>query len=298
MSRAVAATPRATPPLSTPAIPTVCSRVFTVSKGVVNIAAVDPAMPPTASEGRVPAPRPAALAYTARISFSNTKNLMADCGMFRHNTAVHPLYSPPTPLSRTIILAACHALTLPLTWHLCLTHSEGVYTNEVATLAAAPAAQCATHWRSSENKGASLSLAASYDAVYSAEMGAADARDADNPLYSPNGPRCLSMVATTAPTDRLERRSAWIATFTVSTGCSTRLTSVPATAPATAFTLTAARPLTPGVPEPRSPRPSLGRVVVRVATRARSMTRYGCLFPGVRSPGARKFEIKRTWCRL
>ena len=29
-------------------------------------------------------------------------------------------------------------------------------------------------------------------------MGAADARDADNPLYSPNAPRCLSMVATTA----------------------------------------------------------------------------------------------------
>ena len=81
--------------------------------------------------------------------------------MFRHNTAVHPLYSPPTPLSRTIILAACHALTFPLTWHLCLTHSEGVYTNEVATLAAPPAAQCATHWRSSENMGASLSLAAS-----------------------------------------------------------------------------------------------------------------------------------------
>ena len=118
--------------------------------------------------------------------------------------------------------------------------------------------------------GASLSLVASYDAVYSADMGAADARDADNPLYSPNGPRCLSMVATTAPTDRLARRSAWIATFTVSTGCSTKLTSVPATAPATAFTLTAARPLTPGVPEPRPPRPSLGRVVARVATRGRS----------------------------
>ena len=78
------------------------------------------------------------------------------------------------------------------------------------------------------------------------------------------------MVATTAPTDRLAPRSAWIATFTVSTGCSTKLTSVPATAPATAFTLTAARPLTPGVPEPRPPRPSLGRVVARVATRGRS----------------------------
>ena len=78
------------------------------------------------------------------------------------------------------------------------------------------------------------------------------------------------MVATTAPTDRLAPRSAWIATFTVSTGCSTRLTSVPATAPATAFTLTATRPLTPGVSEPRSHRPSLGRVVARVATRGRS----------------------------
>ena len=64
-------------------------------------------MPPTASAGRVPGPRPAARAYTARISFSNTKNLMADCGMFRHNTAVHPC-TAPTPLSRTIILAACH----------------------------------------------------------------------------------------------------------------------------------------------------------------------------------------------
>ena len=198
MSRIVGNTPAAAPP-SAPVTPLVCNLVLIVSNGVVNIAAVDPAMPPTAKVGTGEAVAPPAPARrcTVRINCSKTKNLIADCGMFRHSTAVHPLYSPNTPPSATIPRVACHAVIAPLTWHLCFTHSEGVYTNEVATLAHPPAMQCATHARSSGNIGISRDFTASYDAVYIAEMGAEEARLAERPLYSPKTPRSRSIRAST-----------------------------------------------------------------------------------------------------
>ena len=217
-------------------------------------------MPPTAKVGTGEAVAPPAPARrcTVRINCSKTKNLIADCGMFRHSTAVHPLYSPNTPPSATIPRVACHAVIAPLTWHLCFTHSEGVYTNEVATLAHPPAMQCATHARSSGNIGISRDFTASYDAVYIAEMGAEEARLAERPLYSPKTPRSRSIRASTLARGCRAARSACMVTLSVSTGCSTMLTSVPATAPATAFAVVT-RP-----PPPERPRSS-SRVDARLA---------------------------------
>ena len=50
-----------------------------------------------------------------------------------------------------MLRVAAHADTAPVTWHLCLMHSDGVYTNEVARLAHPPAKQCATHFFSCDS---------------------------------------------------------------------------------------------------------------------------------------------------
>ena len=81
--------------------------------------------------------------------------------MFLHSTALHPLYKPSTPSARTTLFAAANALVAPVTWHLCLMHSDGVYTNEVATLAHPPAMQWAIHRFSSGRPGRSLPFTSS-----------------------------------------------------------------------------------------------------------------------------------------
>ena len=169
--------------------------------------------------------------------------------MFRHSTAVHPLYSPNTPLRHD------SARRLPRRHrpaHLAsLLHALRRRVHERGRHARAPSRHAVRHPRAflGEHRHQPRFHRLVRRCVYRRDGRGGGEAGGEAAVQSEDA-RLGEASASTLARGCRAARSACMVTLSVSTGCSTMLTSVPATAPATAFAVVT-RP-----PPPERPRSS------------------------------------------
>ena len=215
-------------------------------------------MPPTAKVGTGEAVAPPAPARrcTVRINCSKTKNLMPTVVCFGIAPRSIPCTArtPPPPSAR--FRASPATPSSPRSPGISASRLPSVYTNEVATLAHPPAMQSPPRAFLGEHRHQPRFHRLVRRCVYRRD-GRGGGEAGGEAAVQSEGAVKRSIAEHSGEAVALAR-SACMVTLSVSTGCNTMLTSVPATAPATAFAVVT-RP-----PPPERPRSS-SRVDARLA---------------------------------